>query len=91
MSPSPSRPPIPRLALRGYASQTLVDDVRRELDRIGRSTALLHCGNYDRGGVHIPDGFAARAGGVFAEVVHVTDTEAQIAQLRLVPATDEDE
>jgi hypothetical protein len=68
---------IPRVALRGYSSQTLVDDVveavaaelRRDVTRQSRPAVLLYCGDYDPSGMDIPRDFAERTG-CFDQIVH---------------------
>jgi len=79
---------IPRVALRGYSSQTLVDDVAEDVAREqDRPAVLIYCGDHDPSGVHIPEDFVRRTGG-FALVRRVAVNPDQIARYGLasVPA-----
>ena len=79
---------IPRVALRGYSSQTLVDDVAEEVlgARGGdRPSVLIYCGDLDPSGVDIERDFGERTG-CFDEVILVAVTEGQIDELGLIVA-----
>jgi hypothetical protein len=84
---------IPRVALRGYSSQTLVDDVvdqvtaevARDVERHRRPAVLIYCGDYDPSGVDIPRDFVARTG-CFDRIVRVAVNPDQISALGLIEA-----
>jgi hypothetical protein len=84
---------IPRVALRGYSSQTLVDevanqvaaDVTGDVERQGRPAVLIYCGDYDPSGVDILRDFAERTH-CFEEVVQVAVTPDQIVSMGLIGA-----
>jgi hypothetical protein len=84
---------IPRVALRGYSSQTLVDDVvdqvtaevARDVERDARPAVLIYCGDYDPSGVDIPRDFIARTG-CFDHMVRVAVNADQISRLGLTEA-----
>jgi hypothetical protein len=84
---------IPRVALRGYSSQTLVDevadqvavDVTGDVKRQGRPAVLIYCGDYDPSGVDILRDFTERTQ-CFEEVVRVAVNPDQIAAMGLIEA-----
>jgi len=51
---------LPLVALAGYASQTLVDDVVGDVSTDGRKAVLLYAGDLDPSGVDIPRDFEER-------------------------------
>ena len=76
---------LPILALSGYASQTLVDTVRSDVDEQGRPAVLLYAGDFDPSGEDIDRDFVSRTG-CFDKVVRVALTAAQVATYQLPPA-----
>jgi hypothetical protein len=86
---------IPQVALRGYSSQTLVDQVTAEVARevsldaseAGRPTVLLYCGDRDPSGADILRDFDDRTG-CFDQIRRVAVNQDQIEQYGLtrVPA-----
>lgn len=78
---------LPILALGGYASQTLCDEVyadTREGARRGKPNILIYAGDFDADGEDIPRDFEQRAG-CFDEVVRVALNPDQIEEMRLPP------
>lgn len=78
---------LPVLALGGYASQTLCDEVyedTRKKGRAGRPHILIYAGDFDADGEDIPRDFEQRAG-CFDEVVRVALTPEQIETMQLPP------
>lgn len=78
---------LPRVALRGYSSQTLVDDVAAEVqaerDATGaRHTVLIYCGDYDPSGVDILRDFTERTD-CFASIRRIAVNREQIEQYGL--------
>jgi hypothetical protein len=71
---------VPHVALGGYASQTLVDDVRRDVLAQGRPVVLIYAGDLDPTGEDIDRDFEARVG-VFDEVIRVALNPEQISGL----------
>ncbi|MDP8928542.1 MAG: hypothetical protein M3O70_08220 [Actinomycetota bacterium] len=80
---------VPVLELGGYASQTYVDDVRRDVDMYARPAVLLYAGDHDPSGAADVEGsigsdFLARTG-CWAKVVRVALTVQQIDAHGLPP------
>ncbi len=75
---------LPIVALRGYASQTLADDVARDVERQGRPAVLLYAGDFDPTGKDIDRDFAQRVG-CFDRVVRVALEREQIDKYDLPP------
>ncbi len=73
---------IPILALGGYSSQTLVDDVVRDVQRQDRSAILLYGGDFDATGEDIDRDFIERTG-CWDRVVRVALTAEQVREHRL--------
>jgi hypothetical protein len=59
---------VPIVALGGYASQTLADAVRRDIERSGRPAALIYAGDLDPTGLDVDRDFVHRVG-VFDKVI----------------------
>jgi hypothetical protein len=76
---------IPVVTLRGYSSQTYVDDVARDALADGRKAVLLYVGDHDPSGVDIERDFVERSD-AFADVIRVAVRPEQIAAYGLVPA-----
>ena len=70
---------IPVLALGGYASQSYVDQVAREVRRQGRPAVLLYAGDWDPEGEDIDRDFEARTG-CWDKVVRVALTVEQVIE-----------
>jgi hypothetical protein len=76
---------IPVVALGGYASQSLADDVRREVERQGRPAVLLYAGDFDPSGEDIDRDFAERTG-CWDKVIRVALDDGQVQRFGLPPA-----
>jgi hypothetical protein len=77
---------IPVVALRGYGSQTIVDDVRDNVECDGRAAAALYLGDLDASGLDIERDFGERTDYCFDEVTRLAVNFAQVDELGLVPA-----
>lgn len=78
---------LPVLALGGYASQTLCDEVyadTRKKGRRGKPNVLIYAGDFDADGEDIPRDFEERAG-CFDEVVRVALNPDQVESMNLPP------
>lgn len=75
---------LPLLALGGYSSQTLADDVRADVARQARPAVLLYGGDHDASGEDIDRDFVTRTG-CWAEVVRVALTAEQVELYDLPP------
>jgi hypothetical protein len=76
---------IPVLALGGYASQSFVDQVRRDVDRQARPAVLLYAGDFDPSGEDIDRDFVERTD-CWSKVVRVALDADQVDAYRLPPA-----
>jgi len=76
---------IPVVALRGYGSQTIIDDVRGEVLADGRDTTAVYIGDLDASGEDIERDFHERTDYCFADVRRVAVTFEQIDTLGLEP------
>jgi len=75
---------LPILALRGYSSQTFIDEVQEDILKQGRPSVLLYGGDFDPSGEDIERDFAARVG-CFDEVQRVALTAKQVERYNLPP------
>lgn len=75
---------LPVLALGGYASQSYVDEIRRDAEQQGRDAVLLYAGDFDPSGEDIARDFIKRAG-IFAAVERVALTPNQVDEYGLPP------
>lgn len=75
---------LPVVALGGYPSQTLCDEVREEIDEDGRPAVLIYAGDFDADGEDIPRDFEARVG-AFEEVRRVALNPDQVETMQLPP------
>lgn len=75
---------LPVVALGGYASQTLADEVSEEIREDGRPALLIYAGDFDADGVDIPRDFAERVGR-FEDVERVALTPEQIEEMNIPP------
>jgi hypothetical protein len=73
---------VPHVALGGYASQSLCDQVRRHIEKQGRPAALIYAGDHDPTGVDIDRDFERRVG-VFDKVVRVALNPDQVDEYAL--------
>jgi hypothetical protein len=73
---------LPVLPLGGYASQTLVDKIKRDIDRQQRPAVLIYAGDHDPTGEDIPRDLEERVGS-FARVDWIALTPAQVAEYAL--------
>jgi hypothetical protein len=73
---------LPIVALGGYASQTLVDKVRKDIERQGRKAVLIYAGDLDPTGEDIDRDFVGRVG-AFDEVVRIALTQEQVEEYQL--------
>jgi hypothetical protein len=76
---------VPVVALGGYASQTLADEVARDAEDDGRPSVLLYASDFDPSGEDIGRDFVARAG-CFDEIERVALTAEQVDAYGLPPA-----
>jgi len=74
---------VPHVALGGYASQSLVDQVTRDIARQGRPAVLIYAGDYDPTGEDIDRDFVERVG-LFDKFVRVALHEEQVDEHGLV-------
>lgn len=74
----------PIVVCAGYASQTLCDDVRGEVEDDDRRSVLVYAGDFDPSGEDIARDFVDRVG-VFDQVVRVAVMAEQVASLSLPP------
>lgn len=75
---------LPVLALRGYSSQSYVQQIRKDVVRQGRRAVLIYGGDYDPSGEDIQRDFVERTG-CFDEVVRVALTAGQVEEFGLPP------
>jgi hypothetical protein len=75
---------VPFVLLRGYSSQTYVDDVADMVLEDGRPAVLIYAGDFDPSGEDILRDFRERCD-VFGAVEHIAVAPSQIAQFSLVP------
>jgi hypothetical protein len=73
---------IPHVAAGGYPSQSLVDEVRRDIEAEGRPAVLIFAGDWDPSGIDIPRDLDARVG-VFDEVVRVGLSPDQVEEFEI--------
>lgn len=76
---------LPILAVKGYSSQTFVDDVRIDVYRQGRPAVLVYAGDFDPSGEDIERDFRDRTV-CFDEVIRVALTVEQVEEYDLPPA-----
>ena len=77
---------LPVIALRGYASQTYVDEIVHDATRHDRPAVLLYAGDFDPSGEDILRDFLDRTGACFADVVRVALSAEQVAAYGLPSA-----
>lgn len=75
---------VPIVALGGYTSQTIVDQITRAVDADGRPAILLYGGDFDPSGVDIERDVVARSD-CWKDVVRVALTEGQVDDYALPP------
>jgi hypothetical protein len=75
---------IPVVALGGYSSQTLTDEVAADVDEDGRDAVLLYATDFDPSGEDIGRDFIERAD-CFDQVVRVALTLEQVHEFGLPP------
>lgn len=76
---------VPIVALRGYSSQTLADDVASDICSDGRDAVLLYAGDFDPTGEDILRDFEERTDDAFDEMTRVALTAQQVEQYSLPP------
>jgi hypothetical protein len=76
---------FPIIVLRGYSSQTYVDDVYSHVSGDGRDAVLIYAGDFDPSGEDIQRDFEDRTEYCFGEIVRVAVTPEQIGQYTLPP------
>lgn len=74
---------LPVVALRGFDSQSHVDEVLDMLTEDGRPAVLVYGGDFDPSGKDIIRDFVARTEGAWKDVHHVALTEQQIEEYQL--------
>ncbi len=77
---------VPVVALRGYGSQTIIDQVRNEVESDQRFTTALYVGDLDASGEDIERDLEDRTEGCFAETRRLAVLPEQIDEYGLVPA-----
>lgn len=75
---------LPIVLLRGYGSQTYIDDVTELVEADGRKAVLVYAGDFDPSGEDILRDFTERCQ-VFDEVRHIAVRPEQVDELGLVP------
>lgn len=80
---------IPHVALGGYASQTLCDQVRRDVERQGRPAILIYAGDHDPTGEDIDRDFEARTA-CWEDVIRVALSRLQVQRYNLPTSVDAD-
>ncbi len=75
---------LPMLALGGYSSQTLVDEVRHDVHADGRPAVLLYAGDFDPSGIDIDRDFVERTD-CFDQAIRVALTADQVDRYNLPP------
>ncbi len=75
---------MPILAVKGYSSQTFVDDVRQDALRQRRPAVLIYAGDFDPSGEDIERDFEERTD-CFGRVVRVALTSDQVEKYNLPP------
>jgi len=78
---------IPHVALGGFASQTLCDHVRRDIERQERPAVLIYAGDLDPSGMLIGEDFAGRVG-TFDAVERVALSPEQVTEYALIENPD---
>ena len=73
---------IPHVALGGFASQTLADLVRRDVEQQGRPAVLIYAGDLDPSGEYIDLDFVKRCG-IFDKVIRVALMDEQVEEYHL--------
>lgn len=75
---------LPVVALGGYPSQTLCDEVNEEIVDDGRPAILIYAGDFDADGEDIPRDFEERVG-AFEEIRRVALNPDQVETMQLPP------
>ena len=75
---------VPIVPLRGYSSQTYVDDVIDDIEEQGREAVLIYAGDFDPSGEEILRDFEERTNGCL-DVVRIALTPEQVEQYDLPP------
>ena len=75
---------IPIIALRGYASQSYVEEVREHSIRQGRPAVFIYAGDFDPSGEDIERDFKKRAD-CFSEMIRIALSPEQIIDYNLPP------
>ncbi len=75
---------VPIVALRGYSSQSFVEEVRRDVERYGRPGVLLYAGDFDPSGMDILRDFLERTD-CFGRVDRIALNSEQIETYNLPP------
>jgi hypothetical protein len=76
---------VPVVALRGYGSQTIKDDIRMEMIHDGRPLAVVYLGDFDPSGKDIERDLRNRLSLYDGEVRRLAVTEDQITEMGLIP------
>lgn len=76
---------LPVVALRGYGSQTIIDDIRDAIDGESRSAIALYLGDLDPTGEDIERDLQDRTDWCFDEIRRLAVNHDQIAEFGLVP------
>lgn len=73
------------VALGGYSSQTLVDEVVTDVEADGRPAVMIYAGDLDPSGEDIERDFTERTGGAFDKVSRIALTTQQVNDFDLPP------
>ncbi len=73
---------MPVILLRGYGSQTYLDDIRADVQRNGKAV-LIYAGDLDPSGMDIVRDFNKRTHRCFSQVIQIAVTKAQIKKFTL--------
>jgi hypothetical protein len=74
---------VPFVALGGYGSQTIMDDISR---MAGGGAVALYVGDFDPSGIDIERDFQDKTYGAWSDVVRIAVTSEQVAEYDLPPA-----
>ncbi|MCH7670018.1 MAG: hypothetical protein IIC71_12585 [Acidobacteria bacterium] len=74
---------IPYVALGGYGSQTIMDDI---VSSVGDEAVVLYIGDFDPSGVDIQRDFTDKTGQVWSDIIHIAVTSEQVTEYNLPPA-----
>ena len=74
----------PIILLRGYSSQTYIDEIAVEVSALAEPAVLIYAGDLDPSGMDIERDFCERSDGCFSSVVRIAVEAPQIDEYRLI-------